>query len=234
MDSADSRNGFSQMAEPIPDINTDISTGINNNASLCISCGEGNEDQKMVKQERVEQGNNSSLTVNQKEPKPSTKAKKQSAKTLTTEETEALEYLNELTGRRFRTNAGQLMARIGEGFTLEDVKAVIQYKAAEWMGTDFQKYLKPETLFRANKFEGYLNDALQQIPVNQTKGASNGQSAIEQALANTYTAEQEDIQAMEPNAGLVRNEMDQCLRLTSGPDESLGALLEGDYARANG
>ena len=33
---------------------------------------------------------------------------------------------------------------------------VIDTKAKEWMGTDMEKYLRPETLF-GSKFENYLN-----------------------------------------------------------------------------
>ena len=31
------------------------------------------------------------------------------------------------------------------------------------MNSDMQQYLRPETLFRASKFEGYLNDAQQRV-----------------------------------------------------------------------
>ena len=35
-------------------------------------------------------------------------------------------------------------------------KIFIDNKAFEWLGTYFEKFLRPETLF-SNKFEGYLN-----------------------------------------------------------------------------
>lgn len=47
-------------------------------------------------------------------------------------------------------------ARENEGFVLDDFKKVIDNKVAEWKGTDFEKYLRPDTLF-STKFEGYLN-----------------------------------------------------------------------------
>jgi uncharacterized phage protein (TIGR02220 family) len=43
-----------------------------------------------------------------------------------------------------------------ESFTVDDCKKVIDAKKSEWEGTDYAKYLRPETLF-GNKFEGYLN-----------------------------------------------------------------------------
>ena len=49
-----------------------------------------------------------------------------------------------------------IRARIKEGFTIDDFKTVIDKKSSEWIGTDYEKYLRPETLF-GTKFEGYLN-----------------------------------------------------------------------------
>lgn len=47
-------------------------------------------------------------------------------------------------------------ARLNEGFTVDDFKAVIDKKAKEWKGTEMAQYLRPETLF-GTKFESYLN-----------------------------------------------------------------------------
>jgi uncharacterized phage protein (TIGR02220 family) len=50
-------------------------------------------------------------------------------------------------------------ARVRDGFTLDDFKAVIDAKVAQW-GEDekMAEYLRPETLF-GTKFEGYLQNA---------------------------------------------------------------------------
>ena len=39
---------------------------------------------------------------------------------------------------------------------VDDFKKVIDTKAAEWLGTDMEKFLRPQTLF-GSKFESYLN-----------------------------------------------------------------------------
>ena len=69
-------------------------------------------------------------------------------------------YLNERTGKSFRASSratkDKIRARLNEGFTADDFKRVIDVKTAEWMGTEQEKYLRPETLF-GTKFEGYLN-----------------------------------------------------------------------------
>lgn len=75
---------------------------------------------------------------------------------------EVLDYLNEKTGKSFRrvtAHASKIKARIREGYTLEDFKKVIDSRVAFWRGKDdFEKYLRPETLF-GTKFDSYLAEA---------------------------------------------------------------------------
>ena len=74
---------------------------------------------------------------------------------------EVVDYLNEKTGKHFKASSSAnvkfISARAKEGYTAEDFKKVIDTKTAEWKGTDMEQYLRPETLFSASKFEGYLN-----------------------------------------------------------------------------
>lgn len=76
---------------------------------------------------------------------------------------EIIDYLNKRTGKHFKTNVDKtkryIKARIKEGFDIEDFKKVIEIKCRTWMGTDMEKYLRPETLF-GTKFEGYLNEKI--------------------------------------------------------------------------
>ena len=51
------------------------------------------------------------------------------------------------------------MARLNEGYSLDDFKQVIEKKVNEWKGTEMEKYLRPETLF-GTKFENYLNQKI--------------------------------------------------------------------------
>ena len=94
---------------------------------------------------------------------------------------EVLDYLNlkaETRYRKVENNFKHIKARINDGFTIDDFKAVIDKKCAEWKGTEFEKYLTPETLFRPSNFEKYLNQKI--IPKKQT-------TAFEQRI---YTQEQ--------------------------------------------
>lgn len=69
-------------------------------------------------------------------------------------------YLNTKTGKAFRTvaaNAKLIRARLAEGATVDQVKAVIDAKVAEWRDDrEMSKYLRPSTLFNATRFEQYL------------------------------------------------------------------------------
>ena len=73
---------------------------------------------------------------------------------------DVIDYLNEKTGKNYKpveTNNKLIRARYKEGYTLEDFKAVIDYKTSKWKGTEWEKYLRPSTLF-GNKFETYVNE----------------------------------------------------------------------------
>lgn len=71
-----------------------------------------------------------------------------------------IEHLNKTTKSNFRygtkSTLTKIKARLNEGYTLDDFIVVIDKKSNEWIGTEFEKYLCPETLF-GNKFEKYLN-----------------------------------------------------------------------------
>jgi len=80
---------------------------------------------------------------------------------------EVIDYLNSKIGSKYRhteSNRKGIGARLKDGFSVDDCKTVIDKKTAEWMGTDMEKYLNPETLFRPSKFEKYLN-----APVTKSK-----------------------------------------------------------------
>ncbi len=80
----------------------------------------------------------------------------------------AVQLLNDLSGSSFRdtTKSTQklIAAREKDGYTLEDIEAVIHHQCNLWgKDVNMSKYLRPETLF-GNKFEGYLSDARRNSP----------------------------------------------------------------------
>lgn len=71
-----------------------------------------------------------------------------------------IDYLNLKTGKLYKSTTKKtqslIKSRLDEGFNVKEFFKVIDNKVAEWKGTEYEKYLRPETLF-GNKFEGYLN-----------------------------------------------------------------------------
>ena len=84
---------------------------------------------------------------------------------------EIIDHLNLRTGQHYKSTTKKtrdlIKARLNEKFTLDDFKTVIDKMCVEWMNTDMQKYLRPETLF-GTKFEGYLNREVKQTTKNIT------------------------------------------------------------------
>ena len=78
---------------------------------------------------------------------------------------EVIDYLNEKTGKHYRSKAAAtrklIKARFADGYTLEDFHRVIDTKTSQWLNTDQDKFLRPETLFRPSHFESYLNESPQ-------------------------------------------------------------------------
>lgn len=77
---------------------------------------------------------------------------------------EAIEYLNQKAGRSFRTNVASnakgIIARYREGFSMEQVKKMVDHMCRKW-GSDreMQDHLNPVTLFRDSNFERYYQSA---------------------------------------------------------------------------
>lgn len=57
------------------------------------------------------------------------------------------------------SRAAMILARRKEGNELAQFQAVIGYKFKQWSGTEMEKYLTPDTLFRPSKFLKYLEEA---------------------------------------------------------------------------
>ena len=106
-----------------------------------------------------------------------------------------IDYLNKKANTNYRASTKNtqsfINARLKEGYTVEDFKKVIDSKSKEWLNTDFEKYLRPATLF-GSKFENYLNEANKKAPV--AAGAENKNIKVNPSICkqvNKYTQEVE-------------------------------------------
>ena len=74
---------------------------------------------------------------------------------------EIVQYLNQKTGKNFKSTSKatqrHIKARFTDGFVLDDFKQVIDNKCGDWLrDRKMKEYLRPETLF-GTIFESYLN-----------------------------------------------------------------------------
>ena len=71
-------------------------------------------------------------------------------------------YLNKKAHTNFKTNSKRtqryIFERLAEGYAMQDFKTVIDKKYDDWAETEFEKYLRPSTLF-GDRFEDYLNES---------------------------------------------------------------------------
>lgn len=75
---------------------------------------------------------------------------------------QVLIFLNEHTGHFYRPEPATLkpiVARLKDGYTLRECRAVVVRKAREWGADDkMKKFLRPATLFGAEKFAQYVGE----------------------------------------------------------------------------
>lgn len=120
------------------------------------------EQLQQIEDDKQQQSNNNVTTLSKK------KEKDNNIYSL------VIDYLNKKASTNYRATTKNtqsfINARVKEGYTVEDFKKVIDSKSREWLGTDFEKYLRPSTLF-GTKFENYLNEANKKTPI--AVGAEN-------------------------------------------------------------
>ena len=96
--------------------------------------------------------------------------------------------LNSLTGSKYRastkSHAGHISGRLNDGHSVDDIMAVVRFKVQEWLhDPKMAQYLRPETLFQAGKFDGYLTAA------KATQGPLAGLSAISRKNAQNLAGD---------------------------------------------
>ncbi|MEY8295013.1 conserved phage C-terminal domain-containing protein [Limosilactobacillus caviae] len=132
---------------------------------------------------------------------------------------EVVEYLNQKTDKHFKPNADGnkriIEPRLKEGYTVDEMKKVIDNMYLLWHGVTFRNgepgdnYLKPETLFRSSKIDGYLN--ANPSTANNQRQRYGKRAPINEPMPEWFKHEQEQKEQGEPDQG---NWMDQL------PDES--------------
>lgn len=75
---------------------------------------------------------------------------------------EVLRHLNKVTGAKHteaQSSMGHIKSRLKDGFTVEELCLVVDYKHTHWEGTEEYQYMRPKTLFIPGNLPGYLQIA---------------------------------------------------------------------------
>lgn len=126
---------------------------------LCPPQPEGNSNQEPIT------NNQEKDIVGQAQPSPPDEAKQkrlQEERQRKSEASEVLEYLNASASRSYRAvdaNLTLITARLKDGVTVDQLKAVVTKKCRDWGGDlKMKDYLRPATLFNRTNFEQYLGE----------------------------------------------------------------------------
>ena len=107
-----------------------------------------------------------------------------------------IDYLNEKCGTRYSNKTqktiGYINARLESGYTEDDFYTVIDKKCAEWIGTEWEKYLRPDTLFRPSNFESYVNQKTTKQKSKKEDINASRQSQLDYLLNSIKEAEQNE------------------------------------------
>lgn len=101
---------------------------------------------------------------------------------------QVIDLLNSLTGSKYKSStkshASNISGRLNDGHSVDDLMAVVRFKVQEWLhDPKMAQYLRPETLFQAGKFNGYLTAA------KATQGPMAGLSEISRKNAQNLAGD---------------------------------------------
>lgn len=158
LDSAESRNGKREVAEPIPQ-NHGTHSAESQNLSrevaepILYTDHYTDHHSQILKPSCPVAAQPDSVVVEEPDPEV----------LITDQAIQVLNHLNTVAGSRFqksKTSLENIRARLREGHTVEDMILMVDYKHVHWEGTTQYDYMQPTTLFRPTKFEGYLHSAV--------------------------------------------------------------------------
>ncbi|CAL63141.1 Hypothetical protein HEAR3032 [Herminiimonas arsenicoxydans] len=106
--------------------------------------------------------NQKQTTGDKQNPTPSSSSSSSSSTTVNKDAAQILGHLNQQSGRAYQAvqaNLNLILARLKEGATPDQCKAVVDAKVKEWVNDPkMVKYLRPKTIFNATNFAQYVGE----------------------------------------------------------------------------
>lgn len=122
-----------------------------------VRAGKASAEARNKRSTSVQRAFNQPITNNQE---PRTRSK--NIVGLRPDALQVLEFLNSKTGRHYEpvpANLEMIAARLKEGSSVDDLRAVVAKKCREWAGDEkMAQYLRPATLFNRTKFAQYKGE----------------------------------------------------------------------------
>lgn len=99
-----------------------------------------------------------------------------------------ISHLNDVAHKSYRASskrsAQAVRARLADGYTEEQLLHVIDVKCEEWLGTDMEKFLRPETLFAPSHIEGYVNQPTRASMRQREREIPRGQYGVRNSVSH--------------------------------------------------
>lgn len=67
-----------------------------------------------------------------------------------------INHINKITGKNYTYDSIELDVLLSEGYSYDEIKLIVDYKFKQWRNTEFEKYIRPTTLFK--NFVNYINE----------------------------------------------------------------------------
>lgn len=163
--SAESRKRAKQAEEKqkASDRSTPVATPVATPVDIPLPVCSNETATNRTEQNRTEQIIKNTMSGNPPDASPSpVPVEKSKPKTTPPDDTphRVIEYLNQKTGKKFQpadANLKFIKARIAEGATWETLTGVVDLKCAHWLNDPkMHEYLRPSTLFNAEKYNQYV------------------------------------------------------------------------------
>jgi len=154
------KGGLSKKKKPASD-NSESPLPENEKARLQESEKPASENSESYRREKIEDRREKIENSKEKrEDNTLMSGKPDDAQTAPAEVAQIIDTLNLVLGTHYKSTTPKTVKlihdRLKEGFTVSDFEIVIRKMFRVWTGTEYEKFLRPETLF-GTKFESYLN-----------------------------------------------------------------------------
>lgn len=198
----------------------------------------GLSSSKSPKEKLTQNVNTLSEKQQQKKGKMKAKKKIESVDSIKLEEScrFIVNYLNEVTGKNFRSNTKEtvklIKRRFSENYDVNDFIKVIDAKAKDWQNRCFSsgvradKYLRPNTLFSDKHFDSYLNEALESNKKSQSE--QNLEKLKQDALRKEKLEEQKILQKNKAKVERLMNFCDKDTDNVIGQGKFSGEFVDDD------